>query len=131
MKYLLTILLFPLFTYSQSSKDTLKIPIPVAKQITKDLVSGDSAIAELKLATYQLSLFERKVTLKDSVINVLNYKNGIYEQQIFNEKEKFKVQEDWIKDLQKENKKLKVHLYFTRLALTAVALGLTYAYITK
>lgn len=131
MKYLLTILLlFPLLIQAQS-KDTIKIPVTVAKQITKDLVSGDSAISELRLINQQASLLEQKVGLKDSVINILSYKNGIYEQQVSNEKEKFKVQEAWIKDLQKENKKLKVNLYFTRISLTAIALGITYAYIVK
>ena len=48
MKYILIILAFlPIFGYAQ--QDTIKIPAPVAKLIVKDLVSGDSAKAELKL----------------------------------------------------------------------------------
>jgi len=55
----------------------------------------------------------------------------MYDTMIANEKEKFAVQGDWIKDLRKENKKLKVKLVFTKITLSAIIGGLTYLYITK
>jgi hypothetical protein len=130
MKYIL-IILFSLFSLSIQAQDTIKIPTPVAKQIVKDLVSGDGAKVELKLANENISLLEKKVVLKDSIINVWNYKGGIYEQQLITEKEKYKIQGQWVEDLRKQNKQLKTKLKFTQILGIAVASGLTYLYITK
>ena len=130
MKYIL-IILFSLFSLSIQAQDTIKIPTPVAKQIVKYLVSGDGAKVELKLANENISLLEKKVVLKDSIINVWNYKGGIYEQQLITEKEKYKIQGQWVEDLRKQNKQLKTKLKFTQILGIAVASGLTYLYITK
>jgi len=111
--------------------DTIKLPYPVAKQITLDLISGDSAKAELKLSTITISLLESKVILKDNIISGHVQKGIMYEERIKNEQLKFDTQGLWVKDLQKQNKKLKVKLTFTKIVGTAVAGTLTYLYITK
>ena len=131
MKYILIILAFlPLFSKAQT-QDTIRIPAPIAKLIVKDLVSGDSAKAELKLSTITISLLESKVTLKDSIISGHVQKGIMYEERIKNEQLKFDAQGLWVKDLQKQNKKLKVKLTFTKIVGAAVAGTLTYLYITK
>ena len=84
MKYIVFILMFlPLIGKAQ--QDTIKIPTPVAKLIIKDLVSGDSAKHELKLATTQINLLTQKVSLKDSIIAGHEQKGILYEQRIKNE----------------------------------------------
>lgn len=129
MKYFLTILAFlPLFVQSQ---DTIKIPTPVAKQIVKDLVSGDSAKTELKLSTENITLLEKKIILKDSIISGHIQKGIMYEDRIKNEQLKFETQQKWIADLRKQNKKLKVKLRFIQITGTAIVGGLAYLYITK
>ena len=131
MKYILIILAFlPLFSKAQT-QDTIRIPAPIAKLIVKDLVSGDSAKAELKLSTITISLLESKVILKDSIISGHVQKGIMYEERIKNEQLKFDAQGLWVKDLQKQNKKLKVKLTFTKIVGAAVAGTLTYLYITK
>jgi hypothetical protein len=129
MKHFLIILIcLPLFTKAQ---DTIKIPTPVAKQIVKDLVSGDSAKAELKLSTENITLLEKKVILKDSIISGYVQKDIMYEERIKNEQLKFDTQQKWIEQLRKDNKKLKVKLRFIQITGTAIIGGLTYLYITK
>ena len=131
MKYILIILAFlPLFSKAQT-QDTIRIPAPIAKLIVKDLVSGDSAKAELKLSTITISLLESKVTLKDSIISGHVQKGIMYEERIKNEQLKFDAQGLWVKDLQKQNKKLKVKLTFTKITLGGVIGGLTYLYFIK
>ena len=131
MKYILIILAFlPLFSKAQT-QDTIRIPAPIAKLIVKDLVSGDSAKAELKLSTITISLLESKVTLKDSIISGHVQKGIMYEERIKNEQLKFDTQGLWVKDLQKQNKKLKVKLTFTKITLGGVIGGLTYLYFIK
>ena len=130
MKYILTILI-SLSVLSIQAQDTIKIPTPVAKQIVKDLILGDSAKTELVLIKTQLSLTEQKVILKDTIISLHNQKGIMYEDRIKNEQAKFDTQNLFIKDLQKQNKKLKVKLTFTQIASSAVLGGLLYLYISK
>ena len=131
MKYILIILAFlPLFSKAQT-QDTIRIPAPIAKLIVKDLVSGDSAKAELKLSTITISLLESKVILKDSIISGHVQKGIMYEERIKNEQLKFDAQGLWVKDLQKQNKKLKVKLTFTKITLGGIIGGLTYLYFIK
>jgi hypothetical protein len=131
MKYFLIILAFlPLFGNAQT-QDTIKLPVNVAKQIVKDLVSGDSAKAELKLCNEHVILLESKITLKDSIISGHVQKGIMYEDRIKNEQLKFDAQGLWVKDLQKQNKKLKVKLKFLQVTGTAIVGGLTYLYFTK
>lgn len=130
MKYFLILLAFlPLGVFAQ--QDTIKLPLPVAKAIVRDLVSGDSAKAELKLAGEQIKLLDQKITFKDSIISGHVQKGVMYEERIKNEQQKFEVQNLWVKDLQKQNKKLKVKLRFIQITGTAIIGGLTYLYITK
>ena len=130
MKYILIILAFlPILGYAQ--QDTIKIPSPVTKLIVKDLVSGDSAKAELKLCNENITLLEKKVTLKDSIISGHVQKGMLYEERIKNEQLKFDAQQLWVDQLRKDNKKLKAKLIFTRLLGTAVVGGLGYLYLTK
>jgi hypothetical protein len=130
MKHILIILAFlPLFAKAQ--QDTIKLPAYVAKQIVKDLVSGDSAKAELKLCNDNVTLLTQKITLKDSIIVGHEQKGILYEQRIKNEQLKFDAQALWVKDLQKQNKKLKVKLRFLQVTGTAIIGGITYLYFTK
>ena len=131
MKYILIILmLLPMFSNAQT-QDTVYIPSHVAKQIVKDLISGDSAKAELKLCNENVTLLEKKVTLKDSIISGHVQKGILYEERIKNEQLKFDAQQLWVDQLRKDNKKLKAKLIFTRLLGTAIVGGLGYLYLTK
>ena len=144
MKKLLFILLFcPLFVLSQSpsydmngnvtyyKQDTIKLPVLVAKQVVKDLVSYDSLKAVHTLTIQQLTLTEQKVAVQDKIISSHVEKGIMYEQRIKNEQEKFVVQGKWIEDLRKQNKRLKVKLRFIQITGVAVGGLLTYLYITK
>ena len=131
MKYFLIILAFlPLFGNAQT-QDTIKLPVNVAKQIVKDLVSGDSAKAELKLCNENVTLVEKKITLKDSIISGHKQQLVLCDERVANEVKKFDAQGLWVKDLQKQNKKLKVKLRFIQITGTAIVGGLTYLYFTK
>ena len=128
-KLLLILFILPLFSYAQ--QDTIKLPVYVAKQIVKDLVSGDSAKAELKLTNEHVVLLNQKLGLKDSIISGHVQKGIRYEDRINNEQLKFDTQQKWVNQLRKDNKKLKVKLRFIQVTGTAVIGGLAYLYITK
>ena len=130
MKQLITILAFLLPSIIKA-QDTIKIPAPVAKQIVLDLISGDSAKAELGLAQQQLILTNKVVVLKDSIISNYIQKCNIYDERITNEQAKFNVQGLYINQLEKSNKKLKVKLVFTKIVSIAIAGSISYFYLIK
>lgn len=124
MKYILTILLcLPLIVKSQ---DTIKIPVPAARQIAKDLTVCDSVKAVHELTVKQLILTEDKVILKDSTISSFRQKCLIYDTMLANEQKKFDVQKSWTESLRKENKGLKTRLLYTKITMGAGILFLGY-----
>ncbi len=89
---LISILSLSLTAFSQTgtnNQPTKCFPIPVVKQITKDLLSGDSAKAQLKLTEQQLLETENKVVVKDSVISLLRVKETNYQTIIDAQNQKF------------------------------------------
>lgn len=53
------------------TKSKVVIDVEIAKKIANDLVAGDVCKAKLKLTENNISLLEKKVSLKDSVITSL------------------------------------------------------------
>ena len=78
-------------------------------------MAGDSAKSILKLTELQLKETENKVSLKDSVINVMKTKEINYNEIISVGKEKYKIQEDYSKSLEKALRKEKVKNKFTKI----------------
>jgi len=128
---LFSIVVALLLSTTTQAQDTIKIPAPVAKQIVLDLISGDSAKAELGLAQQQLTLTNKVVVLKDSIISSYIQKCNIYDERITNEQAKFNVQGLYVNQLEKSNKKLKVKLAFTKIVSIAVAGSISYFYLIK
>lgn len=99
--------------------------------IAKDLIKGDSAIAVLKVKEDQLALTEKKVFVKDSIINTYKLKEVNYVNQYNAERTKVEGWQKQYSELQKEHKKLKVKYRFTQILTYAIVGGLGYLYITK
>ena len=97
----------------------------------KDVISGDSAKAQLKLSENQVIELENKVSLKDSVISTLRLKESNYLTIIDAEKQKFQIQENYSKKLEWDLKKEKVKNKFKSILGTGVIAVLTFFIITK
>ena len=124
---LTTILSMSLTAFSQTdtSKEKVKcFPVHVAKQIAKDLLKGDSAMAELKLANEQLAKTEEKVSLKDSVISTMVIQKENYITIIDAQDKKYTVMENYSKKLEFQLKKEKVKSRFTSILSGAAVLVL-------
>ena len=112
----MSILSLSLTAFSQidTNKESVKcFPIPIVKQITKDLLSGDSAKAQLKLTEQQLYKTENIVEMKDSVISIMRVKEENYNTIILAQNEKYSILENHTKQLEWDLKKLKVKNKFT------------------
>lgn len=119
------------FSQTDTSKVEKCFPIPVVKQIMKDLVSGDEAKTQLKLTEQQLLETEKKVSLKDSVITTLRAKETNYLTIIDSEKQKFDIMEKYSKKLEIDLKKEKVKNKFKSILGTGVIAVLTFFLITN
>jgi hypothetical protein len=132
LKILISLLLLSLTVFSQkdTATNTKAFPMPVVKSIMKDLVSGDSAKALLKHTQLILSETEKKVQVKDSIISVFMAKEQNYNKIIDAEKEKFKIQKNYIDKLELQfGKQMKKNAWITIIA-NSVAI-LTYFLTTQ
>ena len=113
------------FSQTDTSKEKVKcFPVHVAKQIAKDLLKGDSAMAELKLVNEQLAKTEEKVSLKDSVISTMVIQKENYITIIDAQDKKYTVMENYSKKLEFQLKKEKVKNRFTSILSGAAVLVL-------
>jgi hypothetical protein len=97
----------------------------------KDLISGDSAKVQLKLTEKESVELEKKIYLKDSVINSLRQKESNFQTIVESEKEKFVLMENYFKKLETDLKKEKTNNRFKSVMGTAVIAVLTFLLITK
>jgi len=97
----------------------------------KDLLSGDSAKAQLKLTEEEVVSLEKKILLKDSVITTLRLKEDNYNTIIDSDKQKFDIMEKYSKKLEFDLKKERVKNKFKSLVGTAAIGVLTFFLITK
>lgn len=127
------LLLVKLIAFSQidTSKTEKCFTLPVVKQMMKDLVSGDSAKAQLKLTEIQLIETEKKVAIKDSVIAMLKTKELNYLTIIDSEKQKFDIVDRYSKKLEFDLKKEKVKNKFKSITGIGVIAALTFFLITN
>lgn len=100
-----------LTAFSQKGTDSIpskSFPLPVVKMIIKDILSGDSAKAQLKIVNEQLQETKKIVSFKDSVINKLEVKNSNSELIINSERDKFSIIDGQLKKTEKELRKEKI-----------------------
>lgn len=113
---LIAILSLSSIAFSQTGTNSEPVkcfPIPIVKQITKDLLSGDSAKAQLKLTEQQLAETEKIVEKKDSIISTMKLNEEKYNTIITTQNEKYLILETHTKQLEWDLKKLKVKNKFT------------------
>lgn len=119
------------FSQTDTTTKVKFFTVPVVKLIAKDLLSGDSAKAQLKLTELQLSETEKKVVLKDSIINTMKLKETNYLNLLEAEKEKYTIVENYSKKLEKDLRKEKTKNKFKSILSSAIIGALTFFLITK
>jgi len=122
-----------LTAFSQTGTDNQVkcFPVPVVKQIMKDLLIGDEAKAQLKLSDSLLVLTEQKVQIQDSIIGNMKHKEDNYLKDIEIQNQKYVILEDYSKKLEKDLKKQKVKHKFTSILSGSVIALLTALLIVK
>jgi hypothetical protein len=91
------------------------IDVEIAKKIANDLVSGDVAKAKLKLTEDNIILLEKKVVVKDSVINILEKQKSNLNLVITYKDDIILKQEEISKTYKKELMKSKTKTFFYKI----------------
>jgi hypothetical protein len=129
---------FSLVGFSQKPSPSVCIPGEVAKQITEDLIAGDSAYAMLSLAISEVNENMKMITAKDSIISKQQLKESYYLEQIGNDKVAKEALNSLLAEcnkdyttLSKDFKKYKTKKKFTDILLTGGLIALVTIIITK
>lgn len=99
--------------------------------MVKDLLRGDSAIAQLTMVNYQVYQLENKIGYQDSIIRNFKSKEENFNILLEGEKRKNEILNQEIKSTQKELRKVKTKKTFTQVISAAIIATLSYLYITK
>tara|TARA_B110000211_G_C13848492_1_gene451144 strand:- start:91 stop:462 length:372 start_codon:yes stop_codon:yes gene_type:complete len=97
--------------FSQSDtidSTSVRLKTPIAKLVIKDLIYGDGIREELSIITTKVSLLEKKVILKDSVISNLNFQIHNFSNILRTSKSQFQLTVDLNKKLGLSLKKQKI-----------------------
>lgn len=120
--------------FSQNATPTveyIKIPVPVVKNIVVDLVKGDSAKAQLKLANYHISELEKKSQTQDSMITSYVKLDQGNKEIIKGLERKVEILEGEFKSVSKELRKQKIKSKFTNVLGSTSILTLLVLFIVK
>ena len=130
---LISLLTLSLTAFSQTgTNNQVKcFPVPVVKQIMKDLLSGDEAKLQLKLSDSLLRMTENKVIIQDSIISDMKLKEENYQKELKLAQDKLAITEEYSHQLEKDLKKQKVKNKFTSILSGTAVVVLTTLLIVK
>ena len=130
---LISLLMLSLTAFSQTgTNNQVKcFPVPVVKQIMKDLLSGDEAKLQLKLSDSLLRVTENKVIIQDSIISDMKLKEENYQKELKLAQDKLAITEDYNHQLEKDLKKQKVKNKFTSILSGTALIVLSTLYFIK
>ena len=127
MKKLIPLILLMMMSLQGfSQKDTKKViqlKKPIARLVIKDLITGDGAKKEISLLNTKLSLLEKKVIVKDSVILNLNGRVMNFESILSTKTNQIAISQELSKKLQFSLKKQKAKTKLFQYGGSAILIG--------
>lgn len=85
MRMTLLLLFVTYFAYSQ---ETINLPVPIARDVVKELIDKDKYKEQLKTSEEVVQLLEQKIVVKDTIISIHEKKEINYLKQVETEKQK-------------------------------------------
>lgn len=127
MKKLIPLIILMMMSFSSFSQNdterSIRLKVPIAKLVIKDLVIGDGAKEELSLLSNKLTLLESKVVLKDSIITSLNKSVLNFESILVTKTDQLAISRELSDKLQADLKKQKAKTKLFQLGGGAVLIG--------
>ena len=113
---------FSSFSQTDTEK-SIRLKVPIAKLVIKDLVIGDGAQEELSLLNNKLNLLENKIVLKDSIITNLNKSVMNFESILLTKSDQLALSQELSLKLQTDLKKQKAKTKLFQLGSGALVVG--------
>jgi len=127
MKKLIPLIILTMMSFSSFSQtDTersIRLKVPIAKLVIKDLVIGDGAKEELSLLNNKLNLLETKIVLKDSIIFNLNESVMNFENILHTKSDQLAISRELSDRLQSDLKKQKARTKLFQLGSGVLVVG--------
>ena len=107
---LIVLMMMSLQGFSQNVTDSTSIQLkkPIVRLVIKDLIKGDGNKNELIIVNEKIGLLEKKVVIKDSVINKLNERVVNFESMLNTKSNQIILSQELSLRLQTDLKKQKV-----------------------
>ena len=107
---LIALMMMSLQGFSQNVTDSTSIQLkkPIVRLVIKDLIKGDGNKNELIIVNEKIGLLEKKVVIKDSVINKLNERVVNFESMLNTKSNQIALSKELSLKLQTDLKKQKV-----------------------
>jgi len=116
---------------TQSDTTKIRLKVPVAKLVIKDILKGDGCQLELKETQVKVIKLETREKEKDSHIVFLEEKDKNNNFMLGKKDEQLKVSEDLTKSLHKELKGQRTKTFLWKVGTYAGIIASTYLIITK
>lgn len=123
---LIVLMMMSLQGFSQNVTDSTSIQLkkPIVRLVIKDLIKGDGNKNELIIVNEKIGLLEKKVVIKDSVINKLNERVVNFESMLNTKSNQIALSKELSLKLQTDLKKQKVKTKLMSGAGILVAVGI-------
>ena len=123
---LIALMIMSLQGFSQNVTDSTSIQLkkPIVRLVIKDLIKGDGNKNELIIVNEKIGLLEKKVVIKDSVINKLNERVVNFESMLNTKSNQIALSKELSLKLQTDLKKQKVKTKLMSGAGILVAVGI-------
>lgn len=101
-----------LSSFSQTDTTKVRIKVPVAKLVIKDIIKGDGCFEELKLTQEKITKLQARETQKDTIISLLEDKDKNNQFIIATQKSQLDLSKELSTKLEKEVKSYRRSNFF-------------------
>ena len=127
---ILTMMSFTSFSQTDTDSTSIRLQVPIAKLVIKDLITGDAAKQQLVVTDTILQKKDIQLHAKDTIISNLNLQIVNFNKIIATKDKQKQIQENLQKDLEKALRKAKRRQFLYKVGTIAGGV-FTVLYLTK
>ncbi len=127
---ILTMMSFTSFSQTDTDSTSIRLQVPIAKLVIKDLITGDAAKQQLVVTDTILQKKDIQLHAKDTIISNLNLQIVNFNKIIATKDKQKQIQENLQKDLEKALRKAKRREFLYKVGTIAGGV-FTVLYLTK
>ena len=118
-------------SFSQTDTTKTALPNKILREVAKDLIRYDGCKEEVRLLNFKIDKLTEREIQKDTIINLLEYKDNTNKFIITKKDEQIKLSQDLTNNLNKELKVQKTKTFLWKLGTFLGVITTTYLIIIK